>query len=170
MNFKELIRDIPDFPETGICFRDITTLLKNGQSFHKVVSLMAEKYKAEKIDLIVAPEARGFILGAPISYILEAGFVPVRKPGKLPSKAISYDYTLEYGQNSLEMHIDAIVPGQKVLIVDDLLATGGTIKAVADLVERLGGEVVGIAFLIELAALKGREMLAKYKVTSLIQY
>lgn len=170
MNFKELIRDIPDFPETGICFRDITTLLSNGQAFHKAISSMAEKYKEEKIDLIVAPEARGFIIGAPFSYILEAGFVPVRKPGKLPAKAIRYDYTLEYGQDSLEMHMDAIQGGQKVLIVDDLLATGGTIKAVVELVERLGGEVVGVAFLIELAALKGRETLSKYNVTSLIQY
>lgn len=170
MNFKELIREIPDFPQTGICFRDITTLLKNGQSFHKALALMTEIYINEKIDIVVAPEARGFIVGAPMAFLLGAGFVPVRKPGKLPAASISYDYTLEYGQNSLEMHIDSIERGQRVLIADDLLATGGTIKAVADLVERLGGQVAGISFLIELTALKGRDTLANYNVFSLIQY
>jgi adenine phosphoribosyltransferase len=145
MDFKELIRSIPNFPETGICFRDITTLLKHGQAFNKAISLMAKILKDEKIDIVVAPEARGFIVGAPISYLLGAGFVPIRKPGKLPSEAVSYKYTLEYGQDSLEMHVDAIKPDQRVLLVDDLLSSGESILGIARELKRRKARRIFIA-------------------------
>ena len=167
---KDYIRNIPNFPKTGILFRDITTLLKDHKAFKKALDILANKYKQRKIDLVVAVEARGFILGGAIAYKLGAGFVPVRKIGKLPWKTNAVTYALEYGTDTLEMHHDAIKPGDKILIVDDLLATGGTVKAVTDLVRQLKGKIVGIAFLIELADLKGKEKLKDYPVYSLIKY
>lgn len=169
-NLKNYIRNIPDFPKAGILFRDITTLLKDKKAFKLAVDTLANKYKDKKIDVVVAVEARGFILGGAIAHKLNAGFVPVRKKGKLPWKTNSVTYDLEYGTDTLEMHHDAIKPGEKVLIVDDLLATGGTVKAVTDLVRQLEGEIVGIAFLIELSDLKGIDKLKEYSVYSLIKY
>lgn len=170
MNLKDCIRDIPDFPRKGIVFKDITPLLQDATAFRHVVDLLTEKYRDKRIDVVVAAEARGFILGAPLAYNLGVAFVPVRKPAKLPAECISAEYALEYGVDSLHMHKDAISPGQKVLIIDDLLATGGTVKAKIELVEQLGGEVIGLAFLIELTFLNGRQKLKGYEVTSLIQY
>lgn len=167
---KYCIRNIPDFPKPGILFRDITTLLKEKMAFKLAVDSLVKKYKNKKIDEVVAVEARGFILGGAVAYRLDAGFVPVRKQGKLPSQTNSVTYNLEYGTDTLEMHHDAIKPGDKVLIVDDLLATGGTVKAVTDLVRQLEGKIVGIAFLIELTDLKGRDKLKDYPVYSLIKY
>lgn len=167
---KDYIRNIPNFPKTGILFRDITTLLKDKKAFKKALDILANKYKQKKIDLVVAVEARGLILGGALAYKLGTGFVPVRKIGKLPWKTNSVTYELEYGTDTLEMHHDAIKPGDKVLIVDDLLATGGTIKAATDLVRQLKGKIVGIAFLIELTDLKGKEKLKDYPVYSLIKY
>ena len=168
MDLARHIRNVPDFPVEGIQFKDITTLLQDPVPFAASVEALLETYQDSDIDIVVAVEARGFIWGAILAYELGAGFVPVRKPGKLPAETICAEYTLEYGTNALEMHADAIVPGQKVLVVDDLLATGGTAKATCELVEGLGGEVVGVAFLIELAFLPGREKLAGYDVKSLI--
>lgn len=170
MDLKAKIRVIPDFPKKGISFKDITTLLQDGQAFQFAIKELAQKCSHKKIDLIVGPEARGFLIGAPLAYELGVGFVPVRKPGKLPAQTIRGQYQLEYGTDELEMHIDAIKPGQKVLVVDDLLATGGTISTTVDLVTKVGGEVVGIAFLIELTELKGRDNLDQYDIISLIQY
>ena len=170
MDFKQSIRVIEDFPQPGISFKDITTMLKDGKIFHAAVDALAAKYKDSGIDLVVGPEARGFVIGAPVAYALGVGFVPIRKPGKLPAETLHFEYSLEYGHNSLEMHKDAVKPGQKVLIVDDLLATGGTTKAAVDLVEQLGGTVEGISFLIELTELKGREVLADYHVESLVKF
>jgi adenine phosphoribosyltransferase len=170
MDFKKYIADIPNFPIEGILFRDITPLMANGKVFRAATDQMVEFAKEVKADLIVGPESRGFIFGCPVSSALEIGFVPVRKPGKLPRETVSYSYALEYGKNELHVHKDAITPGQRVLIVDDLLATGGTVEATIKLVEQLGGIVVGCAFLIELNALKGREVLKGYKVFSLINY
>ncbi len=170
INLKDFIRNIPDFPKPGILFRDITTLLKDRQAFKLAVEKIANKYKNKKIKTIVAVEARGFILGGAIAHRIGAGFVPVRKKGKLPWKTNSVTYDLEYGTDTLEMHHDAINPGDKVLIIDDLLATGGTVKAVTDLVKQLQGKIVGIAFLIELTALKGKDKLREYPVYSLIKY
>lgn len=170
MQLQELIRVIPDFPAPGIQFIDVTTLLKNGPAFRQAVDLLVEKFAGQQIDLVVGPEARGFVVGAPVAYALGAGFVPVRKPGKLPADVLHYEYTLEYGSDVLEIHRDAILPGQKVLIIDDLLATGGTTKAVISMVKELGGEVVGLGFLIELLFLHGRESLQGYAVESLLQY
>jgi adenine phosphoribosyltransferase len=170
MDFKKYIADIPNFPIEGILFRDITPLMANGKVFRAATDQMVEFAKKVKADLIVGPESRGFIFGCPVSSALEIGFVPVRKPGKLPRETVSYSYALEYGKNELHVHKDAITPGQRVLIVDDLLATGGTVEATIKLVEQLGGNVVGCAFLIELNALKGREVLKGYKVFSLINY
>jgi len=169
-SLESCIRNIPDFPKPGILFRDITTLLKDKKAFKQAVDTLANKYKNKKIDLVVAVEARGFILGGVIAHKLGTGFVPVRKKGKLPWKTNSVTYDLEYGTDTLEMHRDAINPGDKVLIVDDLLATGGTVKAVTDLVKQLQGKIIGIAFLIELVDLKGREKLKDYPVYSLIKY
>jgi adenine phosphoribosyltransferase len=170
MQFQELIRVIPDFPTTGISFKDITTLLKDGPAFRQAVDCLAAQFAGQQIDLVAGPEARGFVIGAPVAYALGVGFVPIRKPGKLPATVLHHEYSLEYGVDALEVHRDAINPGQKVLIIDDLLATGGTTKAVISMVEQLGGEVVGLGFLIELLFLQGRTGLDSYKVKSLVQY
>jgi adenine phosphoribosyltransferase len=169
-DLRSKIREIPDFPKPGILFYDITTLLKDGKSFKKAIDLMLQPYKKEKIDVVVGMESRGFIFSAPMAYQLDAGFVPVRKLGKLPAETITVEYALEYGSNTLEIHRDAIQPGQNVLIVDDLLATGGTVRGTIELVERLKGEVVGLAFLVELEFLKGRDRLEGRRVTSAIKY
>ena len=165
----ERIRDIPDFPKPGILFKDITTMLKDGDSFKSAVDGLLAKVKGKPIDVVVGMESRGFIFGAPIAYALGVGFVPVRKLGKLPADVVSVEYDLEYGSATLEMHKDAIAPGAKVLIVDDLLATGGTVAGTIELVKQLQGEIVGLAFLIELAALKGRDRLAGYDIATLIE-
>jgi len=165
---KQEIRDIPDFPQPGIIFRDITPLLANATTLKTVLDAMAEPYAG--IDQVVIIESRGFILGTPIAYQLGAGVVPVRKPGRLPARTLSEQYVLEYGANSLEIHFDAIAKGQRVLIVDDLLATGGTVRATINLIERLGGVVAGIAVLAELSALNGRDRLDGYEVHSLVVY
>ena len=167
---QELIRSIPDFPKKGILFRDITTLLQNGREFRRAIDILAEHYKGKKIDQIVAVESRGFIIASPLAYKLNAGIIPVRKKGKLPYKTVEATYDLEYGTDTLEMHADAFQPGANILIVDDLLATGGTAKATIDLVEKLKGKVVGICFLIELTDLKGIEKLKGYEVLSIIKY
>jgi adenine phosphoribosyltransferase len=164
------IREIPDFPKPGILFYDITTLLKDPAAFREAVALMLEPYRDVPIDVVVGMESRGFIFSAPMAHELGAGLVPVRKLGKLPAEVISVEYALEYGSNTLEIHRDAIRAGQKVLIVDDLLATGGTVKGTIELVSRLGGEIVGLAFLVELDFLKGRERLEGHRVTSVIRY
>ncbi|MDD4658886.1 MAG: adenine phosphoribosyltransferase [Eubacteriales bacterium] len=170
MNLKESIRVIPDFPKPGIQFIDITTMLKDGKAMTYAFDKLAEMVKDLEIDLLVGPEARGFLVGAPLAYKLGAGFVPVRKSGKLPGEVIEASYQLEYGQDTLEIHKDAITPGTKVLVVDDLLATGGTVWSTADLVRSLGGEIVGFAFLVELTFLKGRDKLGNYPVYSLLEY
>jgi len=167
---KKLIREVPDFPKPGINFYDITTLLKDANGFRRTVDALLEKIRGEKIDTVIGIESRGFIFASPIAYHLGVGFVPVRKPKKLPAEKVSVSYELEYGQDSLEMHKDAVGQGHKVLIVDDLIATGGTAKAVVDLVESLGGQIVGLAFVIELKFLNGREKLKGYNVFSLITY
>lgn len=170
MKLADTIRNIPDFPKQGILFRDITTLLNNKKAFAVAVDKLCEKYKNRKIDKVVAVEARGFILGGAIAHRLGAGFVPVRKKGKLPWKVSSVTYDLEYGTDTLEMHNDAITPGEKVLIVDDLLATGGTVKAVTDLVRKMQGKIKGIAFLVELVDLGGKKKLKDYPIFSLIKF
>ncbi|WP_018247740.1 adenine phosphoribosyltransferase [Orenia marismortui] len=168
MNLSDKIRTIPDFPKEGIAFKDITTLLKDPNAYEEAIDQIAERYKDKDIDLVLGVEARGFLIGAPLALKLNKGFVPVRKEGKLPGEILKTEYDLEYGSNILEIHKDAIEKGDKVLIVDDLLATGGTVKATADLVEELGGEIVEIAFLMELGFLDGREKLTDYEVFSLI--
>jgi adenine phosphoribosyltransferase len=165
---QALVRDVPDFPQAGIVFRDITPLLGNGAALRSAVDAIATLY--DEIDTVVGIESRGFILGAPVAYALRVGMVPVRKLGRLPRATERADYALEYGTNTVEIHADALQPRERVLIVDDVLATGGTAAATAELVERLGGEVAGIAVLIELPELGGRERLASYAVTSLLQY
>ncbi len=170
MNFEKYIRDIPDFPKKGIIFKDITTLLANGDAFKSVIDHIAKRYKGEKIDKIVGIESRGFIFGGVLAYILNSGFVPARKAGKLPFKTISESYSLEYGENVIELHEDGIAKGEKVLIADDLLATGGTAKAVVKLVEKLGGDIIGIEFLIELDFLRGRDKIGGYNINSVIHY
>lgn len=170
MDFASLIRSIPDFPIKGILFRDITTLIRDGDAFQDVIDSMVEHYIDADIDAIAAVEARGWIFGAPLAYELGCGFVPVRKPSKLPAEKISVSYALEYGENTLEMHKDALTPGSKVLLVDDLLATGGSSRAAIDLIEKLGAQVVSVAFLIELVDLKGREKLKGYDVYSMIKF
>lgn len=169
MNLRDYIRDIPDFPQKGILFRDITPLLKEKEAFQIAIKEMCEPFKNEKIDIVVGIEARGLILASPIAFYLRAGFVPIRKPGKLPWKTQRKEYELEYGMAILEIHEDAIKKNDRVLIVDDVLATGGTAKAAADLVKKLGGEVVGFDFLIELVDLKGREVLSEYTLFSLLK-
>ena len=164
------IRTVPDFPRKGIMFRDITTLLKDRNAFRSAVDRLYDHYKNRHIDLIVSVESRGFILGAPLAYNLNAGFVPIRKPGKLPAPTVKQEYALEYGTDTIEMHSDAIKKGDRVLLHDDLLATGGTIRAAADLVQRLGGEIVGLSFLIELSFLHGRERLKEFEVHSVLRY
>lgn len=170
MQLQELIRVIPDFPSSGISFKDITTLLKDGPAFHQAIDSLAANFAQTQVDLVAGPEARGFVIGAPVAYALGVGFVPVRKQGKLPGEVLHHEYSLEYGTDALEVHRDAIQPGSRVVIIDDLLATGGTTKAVISMVEQLGGEVVGLGFLIELLFLKGRVGLESYKVSSLVQY
>lgn len=169
-DLKKLIRSVKDYPKKGVVFRDITTLLKNGKAFEKAIDQLYKKCEGKKIDLVVAVESRGFILGGALANRLGVGFVPVRKFGKLPADRIEQKYDLEYGTDSLEIHKDAVKKGQKVLIVDDLLATGGTLQAACKLVEKLGGKVVGILILIELSFLKGREKLRDYNLLSLIKY
>ena len=167
---RSKIRDIKDFPTEGILFKDITTLLKDAPAFRAVVVLLAERYRTARIDVVVGIESRGFIFGGPLAHQLGAGFVPVRKLGKLPGKTIEVEYELEYGRDALAIHEDAIQRGQRVLAVDDLLATGGTMAATLRLIEQLGGNVAGVAFMIELAFLHGRDKLKNYPVHSLIVY
>jgi len=170
MKLENYIANVPNFPKEGIQFKDITPLMADGEAFRYATEQFVAFAKEVEAELIVGPEARGFIFGCPVSTELKIGFVPVRKPGKLPRETIEYNYDLEYGSNTLCMHKDAIKPGQRVLIIDDLLATGGTMDATCKLVEELGGEVVGLGFLIELDFLKGRDLLKDYKVKSLINY
>jgi len=167
---SKAIRDIPDFPKKGIIFKDITTLLQNAQSFKKTVDLIYEQCKGKKIDYVACIEARGFIFGAALAYKLKAGLVLVRKKGKLPAKTHSVTYALEYGKDTLEIHQDALKPGARVLLVDDLLATGGTVEAACRLLKKARARIVGIGFVVELAFLKGRKRLSKYPVSSLIKY
>jgi adenine phosphoribosyltransferase len=167
---KSEIREIPDWPKKGILFYDVTTLLKKGECFGRTIDALVQPYRDRKVDLVLGMEARGFIFAPTVAYALKAGFVPVRKPGKLPAEKLRVSYELEYGTDSLEIHRDAVEPGQRVLIVDDLIATGGTARAVAEMVETLKATVVGFAFLVELDFLKGREKLAGYDVHSLLRY
>ena len=167
---EEYVRTIPDFPEPGIMFRDVTSVIQDPDGLKLANDSMIQLLDGVDFDVVVGAESRGFIFGAPIAYALGKAFVPIRKKGKLPCETISADYELEYGHATIEMHKDAIIPGQKVVVVDDLIATGGTIEAGCKLVEQLGGEVVKILFLMELAGLKGREKLAKYDVASVITY
>jgi adenine phosphoribosyltransferase len=169
-DLRAKIREVPDFPKPGILFYDITTLLKDPDAFRESIQLLTEPYQDQRVDVVVGMESRGFIFSAPMAYQLQAGLVPVRKLGKLPAETVSVEYALEYGTNTLEIHKDAISPGQRVLIVDDLLATGGTVHGTIELVERLEGEVVGLAFLVELLFLKGRERLKGHDIHSVIQY
>ncbi|MNI11888.1 Adenine phosphoribosyltransferase [compost metagenome] len=170
MNFKEYIRVIHDYPQPGIRFKDITTLLQNGPVYREAILQLKELVKEKQIDIIAGPEARGFVIGAPLAVELGVGFVPIRKSGKLPGETVEADYALEYGKDKLAIHKDAIRPGQKVLIADDLLATGGTIQTSINLIQQLGGEVIGAAFLIELSYLTGREKLGSIDVVSLVTY
>ncbi|MDF2882248.1 MAG: adenine phosphoribosyltransferase [Clostridiaceae bacterium] len=170
MNLKDKIRVIDGFPKEGISFKDVTTILQDKEALKYTIDKLAEHLKDKNIDIVVGPEARGFLFGAPVAYAIGAGFVPVRKKGKLPYDTISINYDLEYGSDELEIHKDAIKPGQRVAIIDDLLATGGTIGTVAKLVEQVGGKVATIDFVIELTDLNGKDKLDKYEVLSLIQY
>jgi len=167
---KKLIREVPDFPKPGINFYDITTLLKDPNGLKLTIDALTDEYSSQKIHTVIGVESRGFIFGAPLAYQLGAGFVPVRKPKKLPAETVSVSYELEYGSDTLEIHKDAIGEGHKVLIVDDLLATGGTARAVVDLVEKLGGDIVGLSFIVELNFLNGRNKFNGYDVRSLISY
>ncbi len=167
---KELVRDIPDFPKKGIVFKDITPLLQNPSSLKEIVSKITDHYANQKIDIIVGAEARGFLIGPAVAINLDAGFVPVRKPGKLPYETVSETYELEYGTDTLEIHRDAIKAGDNVLMLDDLLATGGTMAASCKLVEALNGKIAGCAFVIELGFLNGKDLLSKYDIFSLIKY
>ena len=169
-DLKKLIREVPDFPKPGILFYDITTLLKDPVGLHRAVDALADHYVGRKIDRVIGIEARGFIFAPMVAYRLNAGFVPVRKPHKLPAAVARAKYNLEYGEDALEIHRDAVTAGQEVLVVDDLLATGGTARAVAGMVESLGGRVAGLGFLIELAFLKGRDKLAQYDLHSVLTY
>jgi len=169
-DLKQLIREVPDFPKPGINFYDITTLLKHPEGLRKTVDALAKSFEGERVDTVIGIEARGFIFAPALAYHLGAGFVPVRKPKKLPAECVSVSYDLEYGQDTLEMHRDAVGQGHRVLIADDLLATGGTAKAVCELVEKLGGTVAGLGFVVELEFLPGRRKLEGYDVRSLIKY
>ncbi|HZG68313.1 MAG TPA: adenine phosphoribosyltransferase [Herpetosiphonaceae bacterium] len=169
-HFSSLIRNIPDFPLPGVQFKDITPLLQDAAAFRQVIDELAGRYEGQRVDLVAGVESRGFIFSAPVAYRLGAGLIPIRKPGKLPAETIEVAYSLEYGTNTLQVHRDALQPGTRVLLVDDLLATGGTIRAAAQLMEQLGGEVVELAFVIELAFLHGRDNLAQYPIFSLVQY
>ncbi|EFU73808.1 adenine phosphoribosyltransferase [Enterococcus italicus DSM 15952] len=170
MNLKDYIASIPDYPSKGIVFRDISPLMADGEAYRAATKQIVDYAQEKEIDMVVGPEARGFIVGCPVAFELGVGFAPVRKPGKLPRKTISVSYDLEYGSDTLTLHEDAIKPGQKVLICDDLLATGGTIKATIELVEKLGGVVVGCAFLIELQDLHGRDKIEGYDMLTLMEY
>ncbi|WP_339250718.1 adenine phosphoribosyltransferase [Sporosarcina sp. FSL W8-0480] len=170
MDLKSFVTIVPDYPKEGISFKDITTIMDNGQAYKYATDKIVEFAKEMGTDIIVGPEARGFIIGCPVAYALEVGFAPVRKPGKLPRETIAVEYDLEYGKDTLTIHADAIKPGQRVLIVDDLLATGGTVGATVELVEKLGGVVAGCAFLIELSYLNGRDKLKGYEVRALMSY
>ncbi len=170
MDLKSTIRHVPDFPKPGILFYDITTLLKNPLALKETVDQLTQHYAKQPIDLIAGIESRGFIFGLPLAYQLGLGFIPIRKPGKLPAATVAESYALEYGHNAIELHVDAISAGQRVLIVDDLLATGGTARAACNLVEKLGGQVAGLAFAIELNFLHGRDLLTGYDIFSLLQY
>lgn len=167
---EDYVRSIPDFPEPGIIFRDVTSVLQEADGLLLSIDGIMDKLKGVDFDVVVGPESRGFIFGVPVAYNMKKGFVPVRKKGKLPCETVSMEYDLEYGSAVIEMHKDSIKPGQKVVIIDDLIATGGTIEAITKLVEQLGGEVVKIVFLMELAGLDGRRKLAKYDVDSVIRY
>ena len=167
---KSQIREVPDFPKAGVSFKDVTTLLKNPEGLKDAVQAMVEPFRGEDIDLVVGIESRGFILGAPIAIELGCGFVPVRKPGKLPAATLKQEYLLEYGTDAVEIHQDGIAAGQAVLMVDDLLATGGTMKAACQLSEQLGAKIVGLSFLVELLFLKGREKIDNYRIESVITY
>lgn len=170
MDLKKTIRNISDFPKEGIQFKDVTTLFKDPKAFHVLMNRLLCSFDGMDVDIVVGPEARGFTLSAVLAYMMHAGFVPVRKPGKLPAETLSYTYDLEYGSDTVEIHKDAILPGQKVAVVDDLLATGGTAKAACKLVEQLGGEVVALRFAIELEGLGGREALEGYNVETLVKF
>lgn len=170
MDLKSYIRDVPDFPQEGIIFKDITTLLQSPEAFRYVIDRLVDEYKDKGIEGIVAMDARGFIFGAPMAYQMGVPFILGRKPGKLPAECITASYALEYGTDSLEMHTDSISAGQKILIVDDLLATGGTMSAVVQLVEKLGGVIAGIAFVVELTFIPGRDRIGNHPIFSLIQY
>ena len=170
MDLKEKLRVIEGFPKEGIIFKDITTLVADGEAFKESIDRIVEHLKDKNVDVILGPEARGFIFGVPVAYALGVGFVPVRKKGKLPAETVSVEYSLEYGVDVLEIHKDAIKKGQRVAIVDDLLATGGTVDAVAKLVEKVGAEVVALDFAIELTELRGRDKLEGYEIMSLVQY
>ncbi|MGM0410828.1 MAG: adenine phosphoribosyltransferase [Bacillota bacterium] len=169
MNLKSYIRNIPDFPKEGIMFKDITPMLKDKEAFNAAIEAIKDNYKDLDIDYIVGIEARGFIVGTPLALAMNKGFIPIRKPGKLPAEKITASYDLEYGSNELELHRDAIDKGDKILIIDDLLATGGTVKAACDLVEKLGGDIVSVGFLLELKDLDGRDKLKGYDVFSLLK-
>ena len=169
-DLRAKIREIPDFPKPGILFYDITTLLKDATAYKESIDLLTEPFRDRRVDIVVGMESRGFIFSAPMAYQLNAGFVPVRKLGKLPAETVSVEYALEYGTNTLEIHRDAIDAGQQVLIVDDLLATGGTVNGTIELVRRLNGEVVGLAFLVELLFLEGRDRLKGHDIHSVVQY
>ncbi|MDR5658068.1 adenine phosphoribosyltransferase [Serpentinicella sp. ANB-PHB4] len=170
MNLKPKIREIQDFPKEGINYKDITPLLKDKEAFKYTIDTISEQLKDLDVDVIVGPESRGFLFGTPVAYNIGAAFVPIRKPGKLPSETLKYEYELEYGTDTLEIHRDSIKKGQRVAIVDDLLATGGTVLATAKLIEQLGGEVVSMNFLIELDFLNGRKLLTNYNISSLLKY
>jgi adenine phosphoribosyltransferase len=170
MDLKQHIRNVPDFPKAGILFYDITTLLRDPNGYRMTVDMLSTPYEGQGIDVVVGIESRGFILGAAVAHRIGAGFIPIRKPGKLPAKAIKETYDLEYGKDALEIHADAVEAGQKVLIVDDVLATGGTASAAVQLVRTLGGEVAGVAFLLELLFLNGRQKLGDERVFSVLQY
>lgn len=170
MKLESLIRDVKDFPKKGVVFKDITPLIQSPEGLRVAINRMQANLVDLDFDLIVGPESRGFLFGVPIAYNLNKGFIPVRKPGKLPYETISENYDLEYGSSTIELHVDAIKPGQKVVIVDDLLATGGTTRAMINLIERMGGDIVKIEFLIELEFLKGIELFKEYNVSSLIKY
>ena len=170
MDLKDKIRNIQDFPQEGVLFRDITTLLKDAEGMKEAIDQMTAKLEGVDFDLVLGPESRGFIFGMPVAYNMGKGFVPVRKAGKLPAEVVSKEYALEYGTATIEMHKDAIQPGQKVVIVDDLMATGGTAKAIVEMVEEMGAEVAALLFLIELDFLEGRKVLPCYKIESIIHY
>jgi len=170
MNLKDYIASVPDFPEEGVMFRDISPLMADGEAFGEAIEQIVDYAKERKAEMIVGPEARGFIVGCPVAYELGVGFAPARKRGKLPRETVEVNYGLEYGEDVLQLHKEAIKPGQKVLVCDDLLATGGTIAATIELIEQLGGEVVGTSFIIELDDLKGREKIEDYDILSLLNY